>query len=134
MVVLDTDVLIDYMRRDAVAVRAVDSLLDSNEPVSVSVATRFELFHGVARSNRPEWEHRKIARALRGVVEHSLTPSLAGEAGLLDGRMTSEGRRLGIMDTIIAATAIFHREPLLTNNLQDFGGIPGLETRSLLVD
>lgn len=126
MVIFDTDVIIDIMHNDAAAVGIVQDLLDANVPMSISVITRMQLFHGVARSRLPDWERRKISQALRGFVEHPVLPDLAEAAGTLDGELVLAGARLDPFDTIIAATALVHREPLVTRNRDDFARIPGL--------
>lgn len=129
MVVLDTDIVIDVMNGIRPSIAAVGRLLDSSEATSISVATRMQLFQGVARTRRPAWEVRKIAHALRGTIEHVMTSEIAQTAGLLDGELAGRGERIGPFDTIIAATALHHDEPVMTRNVKHFARIPDLQIR-----
>lgn len=131
MVVLDTDIIIDVMHGMPSSVKAVGHVIDSAEPTSISVVTRMQLFHGVARTGRPEWERRKIAHALRGVVEYDVSPAIAQLAGYLDGSLAAQGQQIGPLDTLIAATAVHHGEPLMTRNVRHFARIPDVELRQV---
>lgn len=130
MVVLDTDFLIDLMREDPAAVETLHGLLEGFEAVTISAITVMQLHHGVARSDKPEGERRKISRALQGAATHALDHALAAKAGELDGSLTEQGQRIGAADTIIAATALHHEEPVLTRNIKHFDRIPRLEVRT----
>nr|WP_230198729.1 hypothetical protein [Halopiger djelfimassiliensis] len=52
------------------------------------------------------------------------------KAGRIDGRLASAGRAIGTGETIIAATALVHEEPVLTRNVEHFRRIDGLDVES----
>lgn len=43
--------------------------------------------------------------------------------------LISRGQRIGGHDALIAATAMAHDYAVLTDNLRDFGRVPGLDAR-----
>ena len=82
-----------------------------------------------------------ITEVYAGVREHELTvtrlflesleflpvtAAIAEAAGLLRRHWSRRGRTLSFMDVTIAAVAIHHRAPLLTDNVKDFP-MSGLE-------
>lgn len=130
MVVLDTDFLIDVMRSEPAAVEALRELVDGFEPVAISAVTVMQLHHGVARSDRPDTERRRIARALAAATTYAFDHDVAARAGELDGHLAKRGERIGAADTMIAATALEHTEPVLSRNVKHFERVDGLGVRT----
>ena len=84
------------------------------EAIYVPTPVLFELWDGVARSQRPREEMEKI-RAF--VASHDLIPfgpDDAREAGLLLGRLARAGRPMNTVDAMVAGMAKARREALLT--------------------
>ncbi len=126
MVVLDTDFLIDLMRRHAGAVETLDGLLESPDSVGVSVISIMQLYHGVARAAVAEAEAAKIEGALKGLATYDMTREIAMSAGRVDGELASRGQAIDPADVIIGATALHRGEPLVTRNARHFSRIKGL--------
>lgn len=115
---VDTDVLIDYLRGHP---KAKTKLLGLDEVV-VSVVTVAELYAG-ARGNK---EHRDIANLLAECEQLPIGELIAKDAGLLKNRyFPSHG--IELPDALIAATALFHGLPLYTLNVKHYPMIEGLK-------
>ena len=125
--ILDTTFLIDLMMGDSAARTKLDELIKEGEPQLVTVLSIFELFSGVAQSDRPELEKNKIARILAGQVIVSLDRRAAAEAGDLDGSLIKKGERIDVIDVLIASIALQRGELVLTRNHKDFSKIRGLD-------
>jgi predicted nucleic acid-binding protein len=109
---LDTCVLIDYLRDREAAVQTVRSL---EVRPSVSVVTVAELYAGV----RNESEHRRI-EALPDLLD---VRDIDFEIARLAGRYRLQYRSshgVGIPDALIAATAQVHGARLVTRNARHF--------------
>lgn len=61
---------------------------------------------------------------------YSADEAVMKKAGRIDGRLASEGRAIGMGDTVIAATALVHEEPVLTRNVDHFERIDSVEIES----
>lgn len=101
------------------------------EPVFVSVISLGELAFGVESCPDPA---KRIARTryLRALEKRptvDVTASTAAAFGLLAAFMKQIGRspRTRVNDLWLAAQAIENDFPLLTLNVQDFAGLPGLK-------
>ena len=127
---VDTSVFIGLERRAAV----FDSLADyvPDEPVALSAVTASELLAGVHRANS---QHRRLRREafVNGLlVSMPVVPFDLGIArvhALLWSQLTSEGRVIGAHDMLIAATAVALGWSVLTDNVREFGRVPGLDVR-----
>ncbi len=116
---VDTSVIIDYLRRRNQAITFIDAL--PSRP-TVSVASIMELYVG-ARSRREEVA---IEDLLAGSDILPVTLEIARSAGQL---MKHFGRAHGLddLDAIIAATAEHHGLDLATLNVKHFPMFPRLK-------
>ena len=127
---LDTCVLSEYIRRqpEIKVVRWLDSQLEEN--LFISVITIGEIRKGIAKieSSRPEkyykldeWLHKLIQRFEPRII--SLDREIILRWGNLSGKSEQSGRKLPVIDSLIAATAINNRLTIVTRNESDFCGI-----------
>ena len=118
-VVLDTDVLIDYLRGLPAAGRYVDGLA---EVPTCSEVTRAEVLRGLRSHERRVTE--RFLATIRWAAVDETTSRLAGELGR---RFRHSHGSIGVADLVIAATATRLRIPLATLNVRDFPMFEGLE-------
>jgi predicted nucleic acid-binding protein len=109
---VDTDILIDYLRGHPEAGSFLESRLDE---VSISAVSVAELYQGV-REGR---ERTLLARMVSALTVLPLTTEIAERAGLFrrDFRATTG---CGLADCLIAATAARHGLELATLNGRHF--------------
>ena len=127
---VDTSVFIGLERRAAV----FDSLADSvpDEPVALSAITASELLAGVHRADS---QHRRLRREVFVTAVLASMPVVPFDLGiarvhaLLWSQLSGSGRLIGTHDLLIAATAVALGWSVLTDNVREFGRVPGLEVR-----
>ncbi len=114
--ILDTSFILDLWdeKPDAVAkARQIDA---RGEPIYIPTPVLYELWEGVARSERPRAEAAKVLEFAAG---HDLLPFGDGdarEAGLLSGRLSRSGRMMGTVDVQIAGMAKAREQTLLATD------------------
>lgn len=127
MVVADTSVLIDYLRRPQSADSYLVKLLESkpHEDIGISMITIQELYAGQSSKN-PEKEKffLIIMNYFKILLYENEVAKLAGEI------MRDAKSQIQFTDAAIAATAIINGAQLLTLNKKDFSGIKDLELLS----
>lgn len=128
---VDTDVLIDYLRGRPYALEFVRGSVERGIGIAVSAVTVLQLHEGIAGARVPSEEAERVAAALRGLATYPLTHAIAAEAGRLRGELARRGRQVALSDVIIGTTALYHGEALATRNLRDFRRIPGLRLHPL---
>ena len=112
---LDTSVIIDALNQKRGRWQLLGSLVEAGDTLACSVVTLTEIYAGV----RPR-ELELTERFLERLEHYELDSHLARYAGLLKNEWANKGRTLGIVDLIIASTAIAHNLQLLTDNVKDF--------------
>lgn len=128
--IVDTDVLIDVMTDDEQAKRRVEDLESRRVPLRISSISLFELSHSIERVVDSADRRRRIEAVLESKPAYPADDAVMKKAGRIDGRLASEGRAVGMGDTIIAATALVHEEPVLTRNVDHFERIDGVGIES----
>ena len=115
---VDTDILIDFLRGRPEAVRFLEANVDD---LCVSVVTVAELYQGVREGD----ERTKLAATLSAMTILPLTGEIAEKAGLYR-RKYRDKTGCGLADCMIAATASHHNIRLATLNAKHFGMLAGI--------
>jgi predicted nucleic acid-binding protein len=118
-VLLDSDVLVDYLRGLPAAGRYVDGL---RVTPTCSEVTRVEVLRGM-RSH----ERRAVERLLAAIRWVGVDEGISTLAGDLGRRFRGSHTALGVADLVIAATADRHGLSLATLNVRHFPMFPELE-------
>jgi len=120
--IVDTDVIIWYMRDHPKAVQ----LLDANKGFLISVVTYMELVQGM--KNKDELKALKAALKLWKVKILQMDETISTKAMFyVDQYFLSHSMQLG--DALIGSTAILHQLPLHTGNLKHFSVFKELDIR-----
>lgn len=124
MYTLDTNAIIYYQKRDPRAVPVLREILGNpTTSVYVSTITEAELF---SYPNLSDEEKEIIEAILQSVALIPPNSQIARITGNL--RATY---RLKLIDSFIAATALFTGSTLLTRNVRDFKKIPQLSLQAI---
>jgi predicted nucleic acid-binding protein len=121
---LDTNAIIYYQKRDARVVPLLREILGNPDTtVYVSTVTEAELF---SFPNLTEEERETLDAILQTV---SLIPPISQIARLAGSIRATH--RLKLIDSFIAATALFTGSTLLTRNVRDFKKLPQLSLQAI---
>lgn len=112
ILLVDTDVLIDYLRDKAEAISYLES---RSEPLLISVITVAELYAGV----RDGAERTKLDEFVRAFEIVPVDREISVKGGLYR-RDYVKSHSVGLADALIAATAEIHRARLVTLNGKHF--------------
>lgn len=96
--------------------------------IYISAICAFELWYGVGRSARREFNRKRLEAFLGGPL--TLLPfdgEDAAFAGELRARLEEAGKPAGAYDLLIAGQAVRHQLVLVTANTREFSRIKGLK-------
>jgi len=134
--VLDSSVLIAAERRNLRPDQAIESVQKVVGEIAIvlSAVTVAEIGHGIYRANTPELRDRRRAflDELKATVPiHPVTEATAEIVARIGGEQAARGIILPLADLLIGACALELGYAVGTNNLRDFGRIPGLHVTQL---
>lgn len=119
MILCDTNVFINLFRGDANIKATLEKIGDEN--IAFSIITFAEILYGTPKSQLPA-----IKSFFEQLTPIDLDQDISREfKGLILSYAFSH--RIGIPDTLIAATAISQGLTLFTENKKDFDFIPGIK-------
>jgi len=128
MVVLDTNIIIDHLRRE----NQRDSLLirlakeKPKEALALSMISVQELYEGSSTRNEKREQHLLATISPLRILPYTY------EVAVLAGSISRDRKTpIELADAAIAATAIIHGGVLYTLNRKDFSGIPDLQLGEL---
>lgn len=124
-VVIDTDLLIDFLRNKSEA-RTLVAEMEKEFQIATTVVNVYELFFGAHKSSHKEKSLRSTRVLLRRLQILPLTPRAAQTAGNIMAVLEAEGQQIGLGDVLIAAIAITKGFAVATSNSDHFGRIDGL--------
>lgn len=119
---LDTDTCSAHLKTNALTHRFVQHL----GRLSISVITLAELTTWALRAKAPPTRMQAIHDLLSDVAVLDVGPDVALKYGQIQAALLDSGKPAAPMDLLIASTALGHGLTLVTHNLQDYIGVPGL--------
>jgi tRNA(fMet)-specific endonuclease VapC len=122
---LDTNVCIHIIRRRPQAVLRRFEDYGIGE-VGISSVTIAELRYGAEKSSRPEQNLEALGRFLLPLEILAFGGEAAAAYGWIRAALENAGTPIGPLDTLIAAHAVSVGVTLVTNNIREFGRVPGL--------
>lgn len=125
---LDTNACIALINGKPPAVRAkFQKATDAGGQVFVSSIALFELWYGVAKSSRREYNQQRLEAFLAGPVQPlAFEDGDAEIAGAIRADLEAPGRPIGAYDLLIAGQAMRNKLVLVTANLSEFARIKAL--------
>ena len=125
---LDTNACIALINGKPPSVRAkFQKATEAGAQVFVSSVTLFELWYGVAKSSRREFNRKRLEAFFAGPVDPlSFEDGDAEIAGSIRADLEVVGKPIGAYDLLIAAQAMRNKLTLITANISEFARIEDL--------
>jgi len=95
---------------------------------AISAITVCELEYGASKSRNPKKNRQTLVKFLASFEICPFNEQAASHYGEIRAHLERSGNLIGAMDLLIAAHARSLSLTLVTNNLNEFGRVPGLST------
>ncbi len=123
---LDTDILSEFLRGSPKVISKVDEHLKEYGFISLSIITYYEILNGLLyKDARKQMDRFEEFVELNKVIP--LTLRMAKTAAAIQADLRKKGTEIGHADTLIAGIAMTSELQLVTNNVNHFKRIKGLE-------
>ena len=129
--IIDTDILIDFLRNHKESVEFVTQLEKKRIILSSTAINAFELYHGAHKSKQPAQTLQATKNLLDRLVLFPLTPRSAQRAGHIYAELELKGNSTGLRDTFIAAIALTRRCSIATKNTGHFKKVKDLSVTTV---
>jgi predicted nucleic acid-binding protein len=124
MTLLDSSILIDFLRQKDKKGTLFFRLISDHESCAISIITHAELYAG-----KSVWEQKRAKDELESMISGleilPITQEISQNAGKLRAKYG-----IHLLDALIAQTALSHEIPLVTLNTKHFSNIPRLKLTS----
>jgi predicted nucleic acid-binding protein len=125
LIVVDTDVIIDFFRDISPAANVFAELI-SVEKAAMTAISVFELYAGIEGAKRL----RQIETLVQELIILPLNTLEAAMAGRIYTQLKSRGKLVGTHDILIAAICVANDLPLYTKNIAHFSEIKDIRLLS----
>ena len=125
MIIVDTDVIIDFFRDISPAADVCTELISSGKAALTSISV-FELYAGIEGTKRL----RQIETLVQEITVLPLNVIEAAMGGRIYTRLKSKGKLIGTHDILIGAICIANDLPLYTKNTAHFSEIKDIRLLS----
>ncbi len=125
--ILDTDILVGFLRNEPDAIKFFKSLETSDQQVFITTINAFELYKGAYNSDNQESSLNYVADIIHrfeNTFEFDLVASRI--AGQIINHLKKKGIILDLPDIFISAIALANNESIVTRNINHFKRIPDL--------
>lgn len=125
--IIDTDILVDFLRNKPQAAELIRRLEKNNCLLATTAINAFELCYGAHKSENQEKTLPPTTQLLGRLIVLPLTTKSAQRAGHIYADLERQGHPIGLRDTIIGAIALTRSFRIATKNLDHFRRIEGLQ-------
>ncbi|MFZ1140033.1 MAG: type II toxin-antitoxin system VapC family toxin [Candidatus Sulfotelmatobacter sp.] len=125
---LDTNACIALINGQPATVRArLHKATAGGDHVLVSSIAVFELWYGVGKSTRQEFNRKRLETFLAGpILVLPFEDADARVAGSVRAVLEAAGKAIGAYDVLITSQALRHQLTLVTANVSEFSRVKGL--------
>ena len=127
--IVDTDILIDLLRKKDYAVSLIRKLEDEVE-LATSAINTFELYRGAYKSRNQEKNLASVKGLLNSLRILNTDEDSMEIAGKITASLERDGNMMDIRDLLIASIALVNGFGILTNNVRHFNKIKHLRVVS----
>ena len=127
--IVDTDILIDLLRKKDYAVSLMKTLEDEVE-LATSAINAFELYRGAYKSQNQEKNLASVKGLLNSLRMLNTDEDSMEIAGNITASLERDGNMIDIRDLLIASIALVNSSGVLTNNVKHFSRIKHLRVVS----
>jgi tRNA(fMet)-specific endonuclease VapC len=117
---------VDLLRRKPAAEEKLREYLENGDPLTTTPISAAEIFEGAFSSKGRKGEYERVDGLLKHLELLDLSLDVCEKYGRLLNILSAKGTPIGDLDTLIASTALVHRQILLTRNKGHFEKASGL--------
>lgn len=124
MYLIDSDVLINFLKGEEIAVKTIKKL--QNKPLYISVISVGEILEGLLETKNMK-KLSSFKELLKTVTTINIDLPIIEKFASLRRYLRQKGSLIDNLDLLIASSCLIHNLTLITNNISHFKRIPELK-------
>ncbi len=129
MYLIDTDIIIEYLRGNKIVVKRLIDLL--NKRLFITTISIAELFYGIYQSSKVKENHEKFRDFLSNVEILTIEFENCKTFGKIKSKLKKEGNLIDNLDLFIACICLDNNLTLVTNNEKHFRRLKDLKIMNI---
>ncbi len=129
MPTLDTSLLIDLIRHDPEAMRALEAMEQEGLPLATTAINILDLYRGACLSASAQENIQEVEAIIQALIELSITDETYRIFDALAAELRGNGKPIGDFDEVIAAITFAGDGEIVTRD-RHFTRVPGLRVRT----
>ena len=130
MPILDTDIMIGYLRKVPAAVELINKFKHDGIALKTTIINIGELYKGAHLSTKFNENKKKIEDFLKNINILNLTIEDIKQYAQISADLRKKGERIGDFDELIASVVITRNEILITRNIRHYERIPQISLQN----
>lgn len=130
MVILDSTLVVDFLRDHKDAIDTIRNLEARQIPFSIGSPTVMEIVRGLYLRTPRSGEIENANRFFESIQIFSFDENAARQSGRIEAILEKMGRIIDVEDIQIAGIALSRGEGIITRNVEHFSRISGLKIES----
>ncbi len=126
MPILDSDILIGYLRNEPKCLRIINDFRSSKTIIKTTVFNVAELYQGAYLSSKYKENKKQITKFLNTLTILDFNRKDAEIYSEISVELRKKGISIGDFDELISSMAIARAETLITRNIRHYEKIPNL--------
>ncbi|MGV8175854.1 MAG: type II toxin-antitoxin system VapC family toxin [Methanothrix sp.] len=126
MIIIDTSILVDALRRNQAALRKISALEESGDTLCTTQINVLELYKGAYSPTSSKNGLEKVKKMLEALVVLKIDDDVYDLFGELSSELRRRGKSIGDFDELIAAISLSHEAAIVSTD-SHFQSVPGLK-------
>lgn len=130
MVLFDTTILIDIIKNNSQAIGKYKEIINNDQDIWIAAPSITEIIIGLSSIYAKKDEEIRIINTINKCHTLNITKEIAIKAGYIEKSLKESGNQIGIIDSLISATAIINNKTIMTKNIKHFEKVSELRVDS----
>ncbi len=127
MVIIDTDILVGFLRGNSEAIEKIKEIENSNTKLFTTSINSYEVYKGAYLSSNSTKNLFQVMKLLQNITIIDFDSDASQISAKIHVYLKNKGLPIDLMDQMIASIVISKNEILITRNKKHYKNIPNLK-------
>jgi tRNA(fMet)-specific endonuclease VapC len=130
MIIIDTIFLIDIIKNNPEAIEKYKNIINNEQEACIAALSITEIILGLSSIHAKKDEETRILDIINNSHIIAITKEIAMKAEYIEKSPIESGNRIGVIDAIIASSALLYIKKLITEKIRHFEKVSELQVEN----